>query len=52
MPGIGEKFDRGVKNRWRELVQIEVVVQRFRHEELSGESGADEVVERLVRVRC
>ena len=52
MPGIGKDVGRGLKGSRRKLLQMELVLQSFRHQELSSESGPDAIVERLVNVRA
>ena len=51
VPGIGKKADRGLKRSRRKLLLIELILQCFRHKELSDESGTDDVAEWLVNVR-
>jgi hypothetical protein len=41
----------GVEKGWRRLLHIELILLRFRRQEPTGESGPDEVIERLMNVR-
>jgi hypothetical protein len=52
MPGVGKDVERSLKKSRRKLLQLELILQSFRHDEFSGESGPDEIVERLVNVRA
>jgi hypothetical protein len=51
-PGIGKDLSRGLKGSQRKLLQMKLILQSFRHQELSSESGPDGIVERLVNVRA
>ena len=51
MPRVGKNVERRLKGSGRKLLQLELILPWFRHQEFSGESGPDEIIERLVNVR-